>query len=172
MVKVGLNCEICGSTIYGPPKRIVIEGSRMLACMRCSNLGEPDVKGDTPTLQNASTPRPLGSPKSTKPTVSRLPREVEELEITEEFPKLIKKAREKNRMSQQDLAEAVKERLTIIQKIELGKMAPNLRLTHTLEHVLRIKLLLPRKETEIPVGKMDQSELTLGDVIQYKKKAE
>jgi len=165
-----LNCEICGSTIYGPPKRIVIEGSRLLACMRCSNLGEPDVKGDAPTLQNASTPRPLGSPKSTKPTVSRLPREVEELEITEECPKLIKKAREKNRMSQQDLAEAVKERLTIIQKIELGKMTPNLRLTHTLEHVLRIKLLLPRKEPEIPVGKMDQSELTLGDVIQYKKK--
>jgi putative transcription factor len=99
-----------------------------------------------------------------------LPREVEELEITEEFPKLIKKAREKNRMSQQDLAEAVKERLTIIQKIELGKMAPNLRLTHAIEHVLRIKLLLPRKEPEIPVDKMDQSELTLGDVIQYKKK--
>lgn len=169
-----MNCEICGSIIHGPPERIVIEGSRLLACMKCSNLGEPDVKGDAPTLQNASTSRtrarPLGSPKSTKPTVNRLPREVEELEITEEFPKLIKKAREKNRMSQQDLAEAVKERLTIIQKIELGKMAPNLRLTHTLEHVLRIKLLLPRKEPEIPVSKMDQSELTLGDVIQYKKK--
>jgi putative transcription factor len=163
-----MNCEICGSNIYGLPKRIVIEGSRLLVCMRCSSLGEPDLKREETPLR--TTTERVGTPRVIKPVASRLPREVEELEVTDDFPRIIKKAREKNKMSQQDLARAIRERLSIVQKIELGKMAPDLRLTHSLEHTLKIKLLLPRKETDVSVEKPEQSEPTLGDVIQYKKK--
>lgn len=171
MVCEALNCEICGSTIYGPPRRIVIEGSRLLVCVRCSSLGEPDLKREERTFDSTlPTPRPLGSPKTAKPTSTRLPREVEELEISDDFPNMIKKAREKSKMSQQDLARAVKERLSIIQKIELGKMTPDLKLTHALEHTLKVRLLLPRSEPETPADKSGKSGLTLGDVIQYKKK--
>jgi putative transcription factor len=92
------------------------------------------------------------------------------MEVAEDFPKMIKEAREKKKMSQQDLARTVKERLSIIQKIELGKMTPDLRISRALEHTLRIKLLLPRSETPVETGKPDQAGLTLGDVIQYKKK--
>ncbi len=163
-----MNCEVCGSTIYGSPRRIVLEGTRLLVCARCSNLGEPDLKpAERPSV---AAPRPLGTPKSTTPATRRLPKEVEELEIADDFPRIIKKAREKKKMSQEDLARAVKERLSIIQKIELGKMAPDLRLTRTIEHALRVKLLLPRKEPEVPGEKMGEASLTLGDVIQYKKK--
>ena len=161
-----MNCEICGSEIYGVPKKIVVEGTRLLVCLQCSGIGELDLSVETKTSHTTS--RTLGTPKSAKPT-SSLPKEVEELEIADNFPSIIKRAREKNRMSQQELATAVKERLSIIQKIELGKMAPNLRLTHAFEHVLKVKLLLPRKETEVPAGKLGQSEITLGDVVQYKK---
>jgi len=166
-----LNCEVCGSEIYGPPRRIVIEGSRLLVCARCSNLGEPDLKREERTFDSTlPTPKPLGVPKAAKPTSTRLPREVEELEISDDFPNIIKRAREKIRMSQQDLARAVKERLSIIQKIELGKMSPDLKLTHELEHTLKVRLLLPRSEPETPTDRSGKSGLTLGDVIQYKKK--
>jgi putative transcription factor len=163
-----LNCEICGSTIYGSPRRIILEGTRLLVCGRCSGLGEPDLKVEE--KQKPSAPRPLGTPKPPASQASRLPKEIEELEITDDFPRMIKKAREKKKMSQEDLARTINERLSIIQKIELGKMTPDLRLTHALEHALRVKLLVPRKEPEMPEESVGHSEITLGDVIQYKKK--
>ena len=53
-------------------------------------------------------------------------------------------------MTQQDLAFKAKEKLTVIQKIEIGKMLPTMRLSKELEHILRVKLLVPREEVEIP----------------------
>jgi putative transcription factor len=67
----------------------------------------------------------------------------------------------------------VKERLSIIQKIELGKMVPDMRLARTLEHVLRIKLLVPR--SELPAPKATASggkEVTLADIAIIHKKDE
>ncbi len=162
-----MNCEICGSKIYGPSKRIILESSKLLVCMKCSNLGEPDITEKYPSRTRRRT---LGTPVKKRTSGGRLPREVEELEVAEDFPKMIKEAREKKKMSQQDLARTVKERLSIIQKIELGKMIPDLRISRALEHTLRIKLLLPRSETPVETDKPDQTGLTLGDVIQYKKK--
>jgi len=163
-----LNCEICGSKIYGLSKRIILEGSKLLVCMKCSSLGEPDI--NTERYPSRTKRRTLGTPVKKRTGESRLPREVEELEVAEDFPKMIKEAREKKKMSQQDLARTVKERLSIIQKIELGKMTPDLRISRALEHTLRIKLLLPRNETPVETDKPDQTGLTLGDVIQYKKR--
>lgn len=163
-----MNCEICGSEIYGPSKRIILEGSKLLVCIKCSSLGEPDINVER--FPSRTKRRTLETPVKTRTGESRLPREVEELEVAEDFPKMIKEAREKKKMSQQDLARTVKERLSIIQKIELGKMTPDLRISRALEHTLRIKLLLPRSETPVETDRPDQTGLTLGDVIQYKKR--
>ena len=163
-----MNCEVCGSKIYGPSKRIILEGSKLLVCMKCSSLGEPDIHIEK--YPSRERRRALATPVKKKTGESRLPREIEELEIAEDYPKMIKEAREKKKMSQQELAKTVKERLSIIQKIELGKMTPDLRTSRALEHTLRIKLLLPRSETSVETDKPDQNGLTLGDVIQYKKK--
>ena len=136
--------------------------------MKCSGLGEPDIHTEKYPIPERR--RTLGTPVKKKSGENKLPREIEELEIAENFPKMIKEAREKKKMSQQDLAKTVKERLSIIQKIELGKMTPDLKTSRALEHTLRIKLLLPRSETLVETNKPDQTGLTLGDVIQYKKK--
>jgi len=90
--------------------------------MKCSNLGEPDITEKYPSRTRRRT---LGTPVKKRTSGGRLPREIEELEVAEDFPKMIKEAREKKKMSQQDLARTVKERLSIIQKIELGKMTPD-----------------------------------------------
>jgi len=67
----------------------------------------------------------------------------------------------------------VKERLSIIQKIELGKMGPDMRLARTLEHVLRIKLLVPRSEPSAPKGTASGGkEVTLADIAIIHKKDE
>lgn len=72
-------------------------------------------------------------------------------------------------LSQEELAKRVKERLSVMQKIENGKIAPDSRLCRELEHELRIKLLVPRKAT--PAPKMAApAQITLGDIVRVKGK--
>jgi len=67
----------------------------------------------------------------------------------------------------------VKEHLSIIQKIELGKMAPDIRLAKALEHVLRVKLLVPTSEPPLPkLSTTPTKEITLADVARIRKKEE
>ena len=83
----------------------------------------------------------------------------------------MKEGREKMGLSQTDLAFKAKEKLTVIQKIELGKILPPMRLTKELEHILRVKLLAPRGEIEVsdvPVKQAGPRELTLGDIALIK----
>jgi putative transcription factor len=96
---------------------------------------------------------------------------MEEFEVAENFPVLVRKRRMKLGWSQEDLAKRVKEKLSVIQKIETGKIAPDTRLCRELQHELKIKLLVPRKETPSPKITAP-SEITLGDIIKIKDKSE
>ncbi len=98
-----------------------------------------------------------------------MPRGMEESDVAEDYSNLVRSHRMKMGLSQEELAKRVKERLTVIQKIETGKIAPDSKLCRELEHELRIKLLVPRKA--IPAPKMAApAEVTLGDIIRVKEK--
>ena len=73
-------------------------------------------------------------------------------------------------LTQQDLATRVKERLSIIQKVESGKIAPDMKLCRELEHSLRIVLLTPRVEVPTPTGVVAAPGLTLGDIVRVKQR--
>src|SRR5213593_2104373 len=95
--------------------------------------------------------RPVIAPSHTHAPIEKLPKAVEESDLIEEYPSAVKEARAKLGLSQQDLAFKAKEKVTVIQKIEVGKMLPTMRLAKELEHILRIRLLVPRDELDIPV---------------------
>ena len=83
----------------------------------------------------------------------------------------MKEGRERLGLSQTDLAFKAKEKLSVIQKIELGKIVPTMRLTKELEHILRVRLLARRREletTNVPVRQIGPRELTLGDIALVK----
>jgi len=176
-----LNCDICGRLIHGKPNRIVVEGAIMTACESCARLGTPYLEPKWPSLISSLAPRtpapvvprrpvPVRLAR-TLPADRRVPKEVQDLDLADNYPQIIQKARRKHEFSQEELAMKVKERLSIIQKIELGKMAPDLRLARTLEHVLRVKLLVSR--TEPPAPKVPASatkEITLADVARIRNK--
>ncbi len=166
-------CEICGNEIEGKPGRALVEGATLVVCSNCSGLGTA-LPGfpDRPRARVPAMPRTVST---SRPVVERLPRTVEESELVDDFPRIIKQAREKHGLTQQQLAFKAKETITMIQKIELGKMQPPTRLAAELEHILRVKLLAPKQEVEIPNPPLRQSGdegATLGDVaiVRHKEK--
>jgi putative transcription factor len=115
------------------------------------------------------------SPSRTHAPIERLPKVVEESDLIEEYSRVIKEGREKLGFSQQDLAFKAKEKLTVIQKIEIGKMLPTMRLSKELEHILRVRLLVPREELDLPSPPRRVSPstvATLGDVALVKHKGD
>jgi putative transcription factor len=171
-----LNCDICGRQIQGRPNRVVVEGAKMTTCDVCARLGTPykepkPIFLTTPTLGPRPMPVVVSHPVPSKPADKRAPREVQELDIADNYPQIIQKARTKHGLSQEDLAMKVKERLSVIRKIELGKMMPNLRLVKELEHVLRIKLLVLTSEPPVPKPAPGATkEVTLADVAKIRSK--
>lgn len=159
-----MNCDVCGQPVLGKPLKVIIEGAKLAVCPRCAKLGKPYVE---------PAPRRIGQrlsgtyhpSRSTRP----VPRQtLEELEVVEGFAAKIREAREKRGLTQEDLARRVKEKLSIIQKIESGKMTPDMKLCRELEHSLRIVLLTSRAEIPVSAGLAAAPGLTLGDVAKVK----
>jgi putative transcription factor len=144
----------------------------MLVCAKCQKLGKPYVD-ETPPRRPVTAAPPTGGP-ILKPTprrrASELPRGMDELDLVEDYPGRVRGQRMKIGLSQEELARCVKEKLSVIQKIETGRMTPDMRLCRELEHELKVKLLVPRKEATVPETAAP-AELTLGDIIRIKGKS-
>jgi len=151
----------------------------MLVCHVCQKLGKPyeEAERSAPPLQPQHQTRSvpvahLPAPPSKKKF--ELSKDLDEVEFVEDVGERVRKYRTKLGLSQEDLAKRVKEKLSVIQKIETGKMTPDIRLCRELEHELKVKLLAQRTETaEIegaPKGPPPPSEVTLGDIIKIKDK--
>ena len=77
----------------------------------------------------------------------------EDLELVEDFGELVKRARIKLGLTQQDLAAQLNEKITVIKKIEAGQFRPSIQLARKLEKFLKIRLLVPVEEESIELVK-------------------
>lgn len=166
-----MNCDICGKEIVGPAFRVKVEGAKMLVCRSCQGLGKPYREEPVIPPPRSSFTGVVRLPRIPTRRPAELPKEVEEFDVAENFSDLVRKRRMKLGWSQEDLARRVKEKLSVIQKIETGKISPDTQLCRQLQHELKIKLLVSRKE--IPSPKIAApAEVTLGDIVKIKGKPE
>ena len=93
-------------------------------------------------------------------------------ELTEDYANKIRVAREKLVLTHEELGKKINEKASVLRNLEAGKMAPNNQLASKLEHMLKIKLLVPISEEKVPppIPKSANQELTLGDLIEIDKK--
>jgi putative transcription factor len=168
-----VRCEVCGRKIYGKSYRVMIEGAKLTVCSKCAKLGTV-IWDETKPMSSAKAPtrRLTLKTRSKKP-----PQAIVEsgLELAEGFDGKIRQARRKLGLSHKELGRKISEKVSVLKKIETGKMTPDNRLATKLEHTLKIKLLVQASEEKIPKAKNKpvSRELTLGDLIQLnKKKAE
>lgn len=167
-----MQCEVCGRKIIGKQYKAIIEGAIMLVCSECAHYGSRSWEAETPPKpKHIPTPKPrLVSPQV--PSVQKTVQE-DALELIEDYPKRIRQAREKLGLTHQDLGRKISERVSLLKKIETGKMAPTQSLAEKLQHVLRTKLLAPGIEVKIPqkvlTSAKTRPEITLGDLIKDRK---
>jgi putative transcription factor len=164
-----LQCEVCGRQIFGTPIRAIIEGAKLSVCSECSKLGSGYWE---PTPQR----RAKKSLKRRQPTVSfskrqQRPTVTETLELVGDLGQRVRQARRGLELSHEDLGRKIREKVSVIRKIESGKMVPDLVLAEKLEHALKITLRVPASEPEVqPVLSSKPRGTTLGDLIQFKVK--
>ena len=164
-----MECEICGKPVpENNPIRAKIEESVMVVCKECSKLG---------TVQKAP-PKPKyvkqnKSNKKQKNTRNRSYSRNEEPteELIEDFSYEVRKARESKDWSREDLGKKINERVSVITRIETGKMTPDTKLTKKLEKALNITLL--EKIDNVDLNQFINSssgERTLGNIMKIKRK--
>ncbi len=162
-----MNCEICGKEIVGKPYNRVVEGVKMVLCEKCAFHGESYFQPITPSKPS----KPIEVKASTKPKAPTVNKEYLELEVVSDYSMKIKSAREKIGLTQEELAKKLNEKLSVIQKIEGGKIIPDISLAKKIENLLKIKLLTPAREEKTVLKTVEKPTLTLGDLVKIKYKS-
>jgi len=168
-----LRCEVCGRKIIGPPFKAMIEGAKMLVCAECSKLGSVYWEAKTePRMKKISKrlPQPVIAPRKQPSIIVE-----ESVELIDDFGAKVRRAREKLGMSHEDLGKKISEKVSVLRKIESGKMTPDNLLIEKLQHALKIKLMVPFSEPKVPSKTLASSRPTaptLGDIAQVKKEKE
>ncbi|MDI6645101.1 MAG: multiprotein bridging factor aMBF1 [Methanobacteriaceae archaeon] len=151
-----MRCEICGKNIIGKPMRTKIEGSVMYACNECAKLGKIQREPVKPRKQRVASRPPMRKEPS--------------YEVHEEYNKLVRDAREKRGWSREDLAEKIYEKVSVINRIESGKMIPDVKLAKKLENILKISIVEKIEDNQSQEFKASNIRgSTIGDIARIKK---
>jgi uncharacterized protein (TIGR00270 family) len=139
-----MSCEICGSKDEN--RRARIEGVILGVCNKCVKLGE-----ELPQVNIA--------PKRI------IVKKIDELDFTlrEDFSEIIRKEREKRNLTQEQLAKLLREKSTIIKRIEEG-WEPTLEITKRLEKFF--KIVLTETPSEVKTQRKNKEKLTIGDIVE------
>jgi putative transcription factor len=165
-----LRCEVCGHKIHDEPIMAVIEGARLTVCVECSKHGKI-VYAEPAALRTT-----LKKPQAPIALVQRKPMVAEvkiTQEVAEDYASKIRVAREKLMLTHEELGKKINEKASVLRNLEVGKMAPNNQLASKLEHMLKIKLLVPISQEKVnQFPKSANQELTLGDIVEIDKDEE
>jgi putative transcription factor len=140
----------------------------LTVCSECSKHGK--IIREEPTLKQGPPRKPL-APIPVKKRTAIVTVDITQ-EVVEGYYSKIRQAREKLGISHAELGKKINEKASVLRKLETGKMTPNNMLVTKLEHVLKIKLLVPVAEEKVPqqIPKAQNRELTLGDLMPLNKK--
>ena len=139
-----VECELCGSKATRKAK---VEGSILNVCDDCVKFGR-----EIPQIE-------------IKKKDKRIPH-LEEMEdvLVADFHKIIRKSREKRKLTQEDLAKKLKEKASVIKRIEEG-WKPSMELIKKLEKFFEIKLR-EKIEENVLEKKIGSKDLTIGDIVE------
>ena len=145
------DCNLCGKKVH-KLFNCRIEDSVLMVCRNCAESGAIIKK---PRIMSASRRNEIVSAES----------------IVFDYASKIKRARENKNLSIELLATKLKEKESIIHRIEQGKFNPPIELAKKIERVLRISLMdVGAQSNDDFENKSNSGALTLGDLLSKKLK--
>ncbi|WP_407420716.1 multiprotein bridging factor aMBF1 [Methanobrevibacter sp.] len=162
-----MECEICGKPVSETnPTRAKIEGSVVVVCKDCAKLGTIQKAPPKPKFQQQKKKgkrnvQPKRNYRNDEPTE----------ELIENYNTAVRNAREAKNWSREDLGKKINERVSVINRIESGKMTPDNKLTKKLEKALNITLFEDVNDVDLNQFMNSSSgERTLGNIMKIKRK--
>jgi putative transcription factor len=160
-----MQCEICGSELRGRSFKITIDGSELDVCGKCSQYGTIAKKHTPVSRKVAPVARtPARTSRSKKTGFEGLNEE-----FVDEYDQLIRDARQSRGWTQDELATKMKEKVSLIKKIERGEIIPEDSVRIKLERTLDIKLTERIGESDWSGERLNKGT-TLGDIVKIKRK--
>jgi len=163
-----MQCEICGVDIIGSPRRVVVEGTQLEVCAKCAQHGKtPD--GWAPVSRKVS---PVALSSIVKTVVKRPKRDFfndMNEEIISDYSRVIRQARESKGWTIEELGLNMKEKASLIRKIERSEITPEDSIRKKFEQSLEIRLTERISNDGMEHGTMFRGT-TLGDIVKIKRK--
>jgi putative transcription factor len=125
-------CEICGTQIFDHGENIYVEGNLRRGCKSCSKRGKPSKS------QPETQRKPAMRPKKTE-RLDRITFDDSSI-LVNNFFEVIRNSRMANGLSHEQLGLLIKERASLLRKIESGSLKPDEVLSKKLERFFRINL--------------------------------
>ncbi len=158
-------CELCGGNAPYL-KDVVVEGTRLMVCPGCVKMGTRFHE------EKREVPKTLMEERLQRRTQKARPRDIYqsmEETLADDYPSRILKARQKMGLNREELGMRIKEKASVIGKLENGSLHPDDTLRKKLERFLGISLLT--RTEKIALSSHSHSKgMTLGDFIKIKKK--
>jgi putative transcription factor len=140
---VRINCDLCGKDTNLIPANI--EGSVLNACHSCAQFG----------TSIAVSRKPKVKFKHPKP----------QIEVVANYAKILKDARREIKLTQDQVARALNEKISVIQKVESGKIRPSLSLAAKLEKFFSIQLTEEAHMNTENYSSKESPQLTIADLL-------
>jgi putative transcription factor len=126
------SCEICGTQIFDYGEKVYVEGNLITVCKTCSKRGKP-LKNQQ-VIQRRPAMRPKKIEKLDKITFD------DSAVLINNFSEVIRNSRMANGLTHEQLGLLIKERVSLLRKIETGTLKPDEGLSRKLERFFRINL--------------------------------
>ncbi len=168
-------CEICGKDV---PRTfsVEIEGATMKTCKACAKFGTPvkdKGKGSTSSSTPADRREVLRKVMEKRERMKRgrdIYEDIKE-EIVGDYPDMVRRARNQQGMTREELAKKINEKESVIAKVESGNMLPDESLRKKLERTLHLKLTQEISKKHVTNYHDEDEGMTLGDwIIKDEKK--
>ncbi len=146
-----LFCELCGTKITNPIK-VLIDEVPLSTCFSCSKRGKPyEIKSTSNTSQYLASRKPILKTSSKPPVIKNIKNQIKMSDsdvLDPDFARIIQKARLKKGLTQEQLANQLNEKVTLIKKFENGTLKPDETIAKKIGRILTINLYVNLNEDD------------------------
>ena len=164
-------CPICGGIIWGRGQNVVLEEANITVCDNCAQYGTKIHNSDSKNSRKRQYQKTYQS--APKKKIKRT-QEIEVLEVVSDYASKIKNVRNKLKLNQDQFAQKINEKPSLLRRIEIGKVEPTIKLARKIEDTYKIRILQKTDSTDINIQdnkfKKKTHGSSLGDMAFVKKK--